>query len=315
MRILVVLISCFTILAGCEKPSTGQALGTLERDRITFTATANEIIRELPVKEGAHVTVGQILVQLDTKNQLAILAQAKAEYAKTNAQLLRLSNGERPEDIAAAKAALDQADASLIANEKSYRRVNQLFQQGQVSHAEIERQLANKDIAIAADHAAKEALAKLTAGARFEDIAAAQAALAATQAQVTLQQQKLAELAITATRNGILDSLPYNLGERVPIGATVAVIQASISPYARVYIPATSRLKFRVGQPASVYVDGVAAPFQGIVRWIATEPAFTPYYALTEDERSRLMYLAEIELPDSAKYLPAGIPSQVDLTK
>ncbi|MFT6987839.1 MAG: HlyD family secretion protein [Psychromonas sp.] len=315
MRILLVLLGCLTILAGCEKSSTGQALGILERDRITFSATANEIIRELPVKEGTHVTVGQILVQLDNKNQLAVLAQAKAEYAKTNAQLLRLSNGERPEDIAAAQAVLEQADASLIANDKSYRRINKLFQQGLASSAEIERQLANKDIAIAAYHAAKETLAKLTAGARLEDIAAAQAALAATQAQVTLQQQKLDELTIIATRNGILDSLPYNIGERVPMGALVAVIQTGLAPYARVYIPASSRLKFMIGQQASVHVDGVDPPFQGIVRWIATDPAFTPYYALTEDERSRLMYLAEIELPDSAQYLPAGIPAQVDLTK
>lgn len=89
------------VLAGCMKDSSSQALGTLERDRVTFSATANEIIRELPVKEGSTVKQGDTLVILDSKNQQAVLAHAVAEQSKAEASLLRLTNGERPEDIAA----------------------------------------------------------------------------------------------------------------------------------------------------------------------------------------------------------------------
>jgi HlyD family secretion protein len=67
------------------------------------------------------------------------------------------------------------------------------------------------------------------------------------------------------------------------------------------------------GTELTVYVDGVQDSFKGRVRWIAHEPAFTPYYALNSSERSRLVYLAEVQLPDSAANLPAGLPVQVEL--
>jgi HlyD family secretion protein len=49
------------------------------------------------------------------------------------------------------------------------------------------------------------------------------------------------------------------------------------------------------------------------VRWISSEPSFTPYYALNQSDRARLMYVAEIQLPDSAANLPNGVPAQVVL--
>jgi HlyD family secretion protein len=49
---------------------------------------------------------------------------------------------------------------------------------------------------------------------------------------------------------------------------------------------------------------------QGKIRSIANEPAFTPYFALNQKERSRLVYLAEIELAKTENKIPAGLPVQ-----
>jgi HlyD family secretion protein len=63
-------------------------------------------------------------------------------------------------------------------------------------------------------------------------------------------------------------------------------------------------------------VDGIAEPLAGTVRYISAEAAFTPYYALTQKDRTRLSYLAEVTLDDArAAALPAGIPVQVTLPK
>ena len=99
-RSLVVIIPFVIALLGCQNDDNGKALGTLERDRISFSSTASEIIRELPVQEGTSVKTGDVLVRLDTKRHEAVLAHAIAEEAKASAYLLRLTNGERPEDIA-----------------------------------------------------------------------------------------------------------------------------------------------------------------------------------------------------------------------
>jgi HlyD family secretion protein len=58
----------------------------------------------------------------------------------------------------------------------------------------------------------------------------------------------------------------------------------------------------------------VARPFSGTLRYIAGEASFTPYYALTQRDRSRLAFLAEIDLPEpEARNLPAGVPVEVML--
>ncbi|MGR2767439.1 HlyD family secretion protein [Photobacterium ganghwense] len=300
-------------LAGCDSQPPKQALGTIERDRVTLTATANEIIREQPVAEGDYVQQGAVLVKLDTKQQVAILARARAEEAKAEAFLLRLTNGERPEDIAASAARLERFKATLREAEQNYRRVNRLVDQKLLSYAERDKARAERDAARADVASASEDLAKLTSGERPEDIKQAEAALAAAHAEVALQEQVLDDLTVVATRNGVLDSLPYNVGERVPVNAIVAAIQADTVPYARVYVPEPYRVKLTVGDSLTVHVDGVSDPFSGTLRWIATEPAFTPYYALNEQDRSRLVYLAEIDLPDSARSLPAGVPAQVEM--
>ncbi|EPE6900860.1 MULTISPECIES: HlyD family secretion protein [Vibrio] len=315
MKRIIIGTLALTLLTACSKDDGQQALGTLERDRVTFTATSNEIIRALPIKEGSQVTEGEVLVQLDTKNQEAVLAHAVAEQAKADAYLLKLTNGERPEDIAAAQARVARAEAQLVEAQKNYQRKAELVRKKLISQSEKDTALAARDSARAELDSSQEEFSKLTAGSRPEDIEQAKAALMAAKADVALQEQKLAELTITATRDGLLNNLPFNLGERVPVNGVVAVIQASRVPYARVYVPANYRVDFVPGKTVNVHVDGVEQPYSGTVRWVATEPSFTPYFALTEEERSRLMYLAEVDLQDSAQSLPSGIPAQVDLVE
>jgi HlyD family secretion protein len=49
----------------------------------------------------------------------------------------------------------------------------------------------------------------------------------------------------------------------------------------------------------------------GTVRWVSADASFTPYFALTEHDRSKLSYLAEVDLPEASS-LPSGVPLEVD---
>jgi HlyD family secretion protein len=135
--------------------------------------------------------------------------------------------------------------------------------------------------------------------------------LAAARAMLTSEEKRLSDLTISASRAGILDNLPWNLGERVTIGSPVAVVLAGAAPYARVYVPEPWRIHIEIGTELAVKVDGLEQVFAGTVRWISHEPAFTPYYALNQSERSRLVYLAEVQLGDDGNSLPSGVPAQV----
>lgn len=300
-------------LLGCEDSSTGIALGTLERDRIAHTATANEVVVSLPVIQGKRVSKGDVLVQLDTQQQTALTAKAEAHLAEAKANLKKLRNGARAEEVAAASAKLEGSKAALIQSEAAYIRAKNLVVKDLVSQATLDRTLASKDSDTAAVHAAEEELRILTNGTRFEDLLVGEANLAVMQAALASENKKLADLTIVATRDGLLDNLPWNLGERVALGSPVAIVLAGIAPYARIYIPEPYRVKITVGSSLIIHVDGLNESILGKVRWISSEPAFTPYYALNQEERSRLMYLAEVQLPESFDELPNGIPVEVEL--
>jgi len=84
-------------------------------------------------------------------------------------------------------------------------------------------------------------------------------------------------------------------------------------PYARVYIPESVRVRVVPGTPVTIRIDGKNDAVKGTVRWVASEPAFTPYFALTEHDRGRLSFVAKIDLDYSGTRLPDGVPVQVIL--
>ncbi len=307
-RIATLLLAL--MLTACGDSADNQALGTLERDRIVLKATASEIIVSEPVPEGTMVTAGTVLVQLDDKKQQVLVARAEAEAARARAQLEELRNGARPEEIAAASARVQGAKAEVVEAQASYTRALELEKQKLAAQATLDRALANRDAAEAALESASEDLLRLTNGTRQEQLDQGEAALRAAEAQLALEQHRLSELTVVATRDAYLDSLPWNVGERVPAGSTLAILLASDRPYARVYIPEPWRASLNTGDTRRVLVDGVDRTLTGRLRWIATEPAFTPYYALNASDRARLVYVAEFDLED-AEDLPTGVPAQV----
>jgi HlyD family secretion protein len=99
----------------------------------------------------------------------------------------------------------------------------------------------------------------------------------------------------------------YQVGERPPVGSTIAVLLDVSRVYARIYVPEYLRAQVRPGKVLQVSVDGVAEVLSGTVSWVSSDASFTPYFALTEHDRSRLSYLAEVDVA-GAQQLPSGVP-------
>ncbi|OEF22855.1 HlyD family secretion protein [Vibrio rumoiensis] len=307
------LVCLTALLSGCDGSSSTQALGTLERDRIAQTAVINEVVIALPVSKGSVVEKGTILVKLDDTYQKAIVAQVQAEVLQAQANVDKLIKGPRDEEIAASKASVAGAKANKLEAQATYQRSKTLVSKKLASQADLDQALANRDSASATLNSAQQNLNALLAGNREEDIRIAKAELQTEQAKLAAEMKKLSDLTIIATQNGILDNLPWNLGERVTAGSPVAILLANKAPYARVYIPETSRIHVNVNDKLTIHVDGLDKTITGTVSWVSSDPAFTPYYALNQEDRSHLMYLAEIQLPVEYATLPSGVPVQVDL--
>lgn len=302
------------VLAGCDG-SAPVAVGQTAWDRVVLISEAAEPIGSIEAPEGARVRVGDVVLRQDPGRVEAQLAQARAASQRAEARLAELRRGPRAERIREAQARLAGAESRRRNAERQLERISDLVQRGLATPAERDRALADRDSARAEADAVRADLEALLEGTTVEELQQAQAALAEARARERELGIVLDRLTVRAPRDGVVDALPFELGERPPAGATVAVLLAGELPHARVYVPEPYRVRVRPGATLPVRVDGIAGPLQGRVRFVASDPAFTPFFALTEHDRSRLAYLAEIDLVDAGgRDIPAGIPVQVDLS-
>ena len=93
-------------------------------------------ILELRVKEGDYVKVGDTLAILDAPDVLAKMEQARSAQNAAAALELKAQNGARKEQIQGAFSVLQQAKAGLEIAEKSYNRVQRLYDEGDGSAGE-----------------------------------------------------------------------------------------------------------------------------------------------------------------------------------
>ncbi len=301
------------LLAACS-PSKPVALGTLEWDRITLPSPAAEKITAIEVREGQAVKAGTVLLRLDSSVTQSQLAAATAEQRRSTAALSELKAGPRREEITRAQAALHAAEAQQGDAAAQLRRLEDLLKQRLVPQADVDRTRAAADSTAAQVRSAQAALLELTRGTRGEQIAQGVAASQAAGAQAAAQRALFDKLTLVAPRDGVIDSLPYRLGDQPPVGAPLVVMLAGEAPYARVYVPEALRAGVKVGSRATVKVEGSDRAWPGLVRMVRSDPTFTPYYALTGQDVSRLSYLAEVQLGAEAHELPAGLPLSVEFT-
>lgn len=301
-------------LAACGDGSDA-LLGTLERDRVELVAEDQQTMLEVAVREGESVEAGALLLRLDPSTAAARLEQARANATAAERRHAEDLAGARKEQVSEARAVAAGATARADAESREFDRVEKLVADKMVPANLLDRQRALKDSAIADRNAARDRLAELVNGTRTEVVEQSAAAVAAAQAQVAELELSLERHTVRAPRKGVVDALPYELGERPPKGAPVVVMLAGGQPYARIYIPETRRTGVSAGTAATVRIDGSDRDWKAEVRYVSSEAAFTPYYSLNARERGRLAYLAEIVLTEpDATTLPTGIPVEVMLT-
>ena len=275
MRMRASLLATLALLLGaCGKHDALPLTGTLERDRMDLVADAQEPIVQVAVHEGDQVKAGQLILQLDTTNVATQVTQAQSTR-----------------DQAAAK--LPGADASYTRAQKDYGRIQILVKQGTRPASDLDQARDALDNARSARNAAAAVLAQ------------AQAAL--DQAKISLDR-----LSVRAPRDAVVDSLPYHLGERPPARTVVATLLDTGAAYVQVYIPEPMRAKAVVGTRATLKFDGLDRTYDGTLRYVSQDASFTPYYSLTERDRSRLAYLAKVYLQGDTAGLPSGAPVSVD---
>ena len=313
-RVVPILLLCALGVCACTDADDSILLGTLERERVAVTAEASERILRIDVAEGDEVQAGDPVLLLDTRRVDAGLAQAEAAARRADAVLDELRNGTRVEAVDAARATLSGAAASVLNARRERDRLAAIRKRGLIAQADLDRAETALRNAQATRDAAQANLAELLNGTRIEDIEQAEAAQAEAQAVVEQWRLTRSRYEVRAPRDGRVDALPFKLGDQPAPGAVLVSLLAGPA-YARIYVPASQRHGLDLGTECSVRATGIEQAYPARLRSIRAEPAFTPYFALTGDDASRLSYRAELVLTGSqSEDLPIGLPVQADCT-
>ncbi len=314
MRCTLFLLSAFACCLGACKPAAdpGRAVGETASDRIELSADAAEPIVAIAVAEGARVSRGDLLVQQDTARAAAGVATADADLAQARARLAELVRGPRSEKIAVARANVAGAREQLAFREADYQRIREVYERDLATAALRDEAEAALDSARTNLDLYEAQLEELLTGTTVEELDQAEAAAAAAGARLDAARVALDRLALRAPADGVTDSRLFEIGERPAPGQPVMIMLAGEQAYARVFVTEALRARVGPGTAARVYVDGVDAPLAGRVRWVASEAAFTPYFALTERDRGRLSYAAKVDILNYEQRLPDGVPVEVE---
>jgi HlyD family secretion protein len=302
LRILPLLVTAAALAACGGSAYDGQILGTLERDRLELIAESNEPIVEVAVREGDAVQAGQTLMRQELGSMQARLDQAVAARNVAEHRLAELVKGPRAQEIIEARAALESARSTLETETNEYQRTVDLVARKLVSQSALDQARARRDSAAGTSKQATARLNLLLEGTRVEELDQAEASLKQATAALVELQTSAARYVVKAPRAGRVEALPYKLGERPTAGTPLIVMLADGTPYARVYVPEPLRTQFLPGTQTRVRVDGHDGDLTGVVRFVSADAAFTPYYALTQEDRSRLAYLTYIDLDERARH-------------
>lgn len=305
------------LTAGHTQPNELQLYGNVDLRQADVPFNASERVLEVLVQEGDHLKRGQLMARLDPTRIQPQVAKAAADVAAEQQVVNRLHAGNRPQEIAQARANLLSAQADATNARRQYDRLVELARTSSgraVSQQDLDSTHAAVDVADARQAVNRKALDLQLAGPRKEDVGQAEAQLKGDEAQLALLQRQLADTELLAPLNGVVRSRLVEPGEITSPQKTAFTLAITDPKWVRAYIAEKDLHTVREGAVASVTVDGVTASFQGWVGFISPVAEFTPKTVQTEELRSSLVYEIRVFVKDPNDQLRLGMPATVHVS-
>jgi HlyD family secretion protein len=327
-RTLLVSLSIFAVACAEEAPSDRlRVSGHVEATETRLAPEAGGRILTLTVKEGDRVQPGQVVMTLDTRDVQLAIDRARADQAAADAQLRLVMAGARVEDVRQAaaqvetnRAELQAAQTELEAAGQDLARFETLLSNNSGSRkqrddAATRRDLARDRVASAQSRVrtAEEALAKLRAGARPEEIDAARARVTAATAQIATLEKGLHDASVQAPIAGIVTEKLVEVGEIIAPRAPALVVVDLDHAWADVFVPEPAVPQIKIGQPATVFTDAGGQGLAGTIAYVSPKAEFTPRNVQTAEERSKLVYRVRVNVDNKDGVLKQGMPVEAEI--
>lgn len=222
---LLLIISIVGVVALCgvlsvSRPDT-TIQGEVEVDEYRVSGKVPGRILKILVEEGQNVKAGDTLALIEAPDVQAKLQQAQAAEDAADALRRKADNGARKEQVQAAYEMWQKAKAGSEVMEKSYRRIQRLFDEGVTTAQKLDEVKAQRDAAIATEKAAQAQYEMVKNGAQQEDRDAARAQRQRAEGAVAEVNSYLRETVFTAAMDGEVTDIFPTIGELVGTGAPV----------------------------------------------------------------------------------------------
>ncbi len=272
MRAKIDIFICAALLAlanGCDRHSNAVS-GTIEVDEVHVGPRMSGRVEKIFAQEGDRLKGGQTIVQLDA-------AELSARRDLAAAQI----------DTAIRDA--DSQEAQLDFLRDDAKRQQELLKRKVVSPTDAQK----------ADSAAR---------AQEKNVEAAKLRVVQARAQLADIDAQLAEMAVKAPSDCVLEVLSVKVGDVLPPNREVATLLLPQHLWVRVYVPEPWLGRIKIGDHVRVRVDSFPGKdFDGVVEQVNRQAEFTPRNVQTVEDRIRQVFGVKIRLPNNDDRLRAGM--------
>lgn len=203
-------------------PSEEPLYGVMQAKTVDVAAKVTGRVETLPVHEGDTVSAGQLLMTLDIPEVEAKLKEVEALKSAASARQSLVDEGARPQEIRAAKAQMQRAQAGQELAQKTFNRVHALYREGLISKQKHDEALAQKKSADELLAAAKEQYDIALTGARTQEKQAATALTAQATGGVEQVESLVKEKNVTSPIASEISRIYVEIGEVAAAGLPLA---------------------------------------------------------------------------------------------
>jgi HlyD family secretion protein len=270
-------------------------------------------ISRVAFDEGSRVKAGDLLAELDAQPYRDALAGAEAQVRLARAEVDKLRRGNRPQEIAQAEESVKQAEAVFQSADRDLVRQGGLAQAGSASQRTLEAARSARDQAAAVLASARNNLELKREGWRREDVAEAEAKLAAAEAARAQARTALEDARLVAPADAVVLSRVREPGSMVGGKDPVLTLSLRDPLYVRAYVGERDLGRFAQGRAVTLRTDGSGRSYHGTVGFVSPRAEFTPKSVETPDLRTDLVYRLRIVVSDADEALAQGMPVTVRL--
>lgn len=307
------LLSIFTALplSGCQQAEPTVFPGYAEGEYLRLAAPFAGNLAVLSVKRGDRVDVNAPLFALEQENEKAAREEAKARLAHAESQRDNLRKGKRPDELAAIRAQLQQAEAGLALSQADFKRQEQLIAAKFIAAAKLDeaRAAVARDRARISELNAQLNVAQLAG--RSDEIAAAEADVRAARNQLAQSDWRLQQKTQRAPRAALVADTLYTQGEWVAAGMPVISLLPNENIKIKFFAPEKNLSAIKIGQPVKVSCDG-CEPITATISFVASQAEYTAPLIYSKENRASLVFMIEAKMsPEIATKLHPGQPVEV----